>query len=232
MKAGKRWRPRLTNQEANRGWIFFALYFLVFPFLMGQIQRILDERWGIFFTDGVAGVLYHLVSVMLVFIMFWGFLKHGFDILLDWIPENLFAVSIGLVGGILLSLLVGLVPTPVENPLLLDYPQQLQYSPYTTMMILLVLKPIVEEVLFRGLLFGSLRQHSRVFAYAVSVLAFGLFSVWQFAFVFGDLRYLALLIQYIPMALALSWCYDTGGSIWSVIFLRGSMDACYLALIA
>ena len=43
------------------------------------------------------------------------------------------------------------------------------------------LVPIVEEMLFRGVVFGSIRPRSRLWAYVVSVAAFSVYHVWSFA---------------------------------------------------
>ena len=79
------------------------------------------------------------------------------------------------------------------------------------MVILVVLMPVVEETLFRGLLFGSSRRYSRVLGYVLSTLVYAVYCVWQFVFTYGqvDFRYLLLLVQYLPMSLALTWCSTT-----------------------
>ena len=43
---------------------------------------------------------------------------------------------------------------------------QIEDAPRTTLLIVVFLAPFVEEVLFRGLVFGNLRDKSRVVAYA------------------------------------------------------------------
>ena len=99
------------------------------------------------------------------------------------------------------------------------------------MVLLVVLMPLVEEPLFRGLLFGATRRYSRVLGYVLSTLVFALYCVWQFVYSYGtvDFRYLLLFLQYVPMSLALTWCYDNGGSIWSPIALHMVLNALILA---
>ena len=193
------WRPQLTRAEMGRGWVFFALYLTVFPLSMGWVQR-----------------------------AFHGELP---DLLLDWLPENLFAFGTGLVGAGVLHLLVMLIPLPVQNPNPESYAQQFALSPAATVVILVVLMPLVEEPLFRGLLFGATRRYSRVLGYVLSTLVFALYCVWQFVYTYGtvDFRYLLLFLQYVPMSLALTWCYDNGGSIWSPIALHMVLNALILA---
>ena len=126
--------------------------------------------------------------------LFWGFLRHSFDILLDWLPENLFAFAAGLVGAGALHFLAMRLPYPVENPNALLYPEQFAAAPQATVLILVVLMPLIEEVLFRGLVFGGIRPRSRFAAYAASCLLFALLHVWQYAVGSHDLSYLVLTV--------------------------------------
>ncbi|MFQ7854459.1 MAG: hypothetical protein ACLRIS_04280 [Flavonifractor plautii] len=79
------WRPQLTRAEMGRGWVFFALYLTVFPLSMGWVQRAFHGELPV----AEANVVYYLLAATLVFLVFWTFLRHGFDLLLDWLPENL-----------------------------------------------------------------------------------------------------------------------------------------------
>ena len=206
-------------------WVFFVIYVVVFPFLMGQIQRLAGEQ-EVFLPVAEANVVYYFLSAVLLLLLLWSYLKNGFFLLLDWLPENLFAFLTGLGGALVLHLLVMRVPLPVSNPIYLDYPEQFALSPMATGVLLVVLMPLVEEVLFRGLMFGSLRRYSRPLAYAVTVLFYAVYCVWQYVFSYGalDLRYLLLFVQYLPMSLALTWCYDNGGSIWSAVALHMAIN--------
>ena len=217
------WRPQLTQAEMGRGWVFFALYVLLFPWVMGWVQRSFHGELPV----AEANVVYYLLSATLVFLVFWTFLKHGFHLLLDWLPENLFAFGTGLAGWAVLSFLAWLIPLPVENPNLLSYPEQYALAPLATVVILVVLMPVVEEPLFRGLLFGTSRRYSRILGYLLSTLVYALSCVWQFVYAYGtvDFRYLLLMVEYLPMSLALTWCYDNGGSIWSPIALHMVINA-------
>lgn len=222
MRRGQ-WRAGMSRSEQRRGWVFFALYFFAFPFLMAWVQRSFGGEWPV----AEANVVYYLLLVVLVFLLLWSFLKQGFSLLLDWLPENLFAVLTGLAGALALRFLVLLPSYPVQNPNAANYAAEYFFAPAATVVIVVLLMPLVEEVLFRGLLFGGLRGYSRPLAYVLSTALYCLYSVWQFVFTFGavDLRYLLLMAQYLPMALALTWCYDAGGSIWSPVVLHAILNA-------
>lgn len=224
---GKRYEKRMTAHESGRGWAFFVVFIMVFPFLMGMIQRHIDG----FIPVAEANVLYYLLAACVVFIIFWHYLRGSFSYLLDHLGRNLLAVILGLVIAIPLHILVMKFPFPVENPNTFNYPEQFTLSSSATIAILLVLIPIVEEVLFRGLLFDSLRTYSRPLAWIVATAVYCFYCVWQFAFTPAgatDLRYLLLGIQYFPSAVALTLCYEKGGSIWSSVVLHMIVNAIFL----
>ena len=104
-------------------------------------------------------MVYYLLAATLVFLVFWTFLRHGFDLPLDWLPENLLPSAPGLSGRGCLHLLVMPIPLPVQNPTPENYAQQFAPPPAATVVILVVPMPLVEEPLFRGLLF---RRHLAV----------------------------------------------------------------------
>ena len=224
------WRPQMTASERNRGWVFFALYILVFPRLMGWFQRLISGDAEPLIAE--SNLIYYALLVALTLLVFWSFLRHAFSLLLDWLPENLFAIVTGLAGAGVLHFLVMLLPYPVENPAAADWSSEFLLSPAPTLVVVLVLMPLVEEVLFRGLVFGSLRRYSRPLAYVVTVLGYAVACVWQYMFqpTGFDVRYLVLFVQYLPMSLGLTWCYDNGGSIWSAVLLHVILNGAQLLL--
>ena len=226
--AQRRWRPQLTREEQKRGYVFFALFFLVFPVLKMGVEWFFDHFFQLYLSEAVSAAVYYYIMAVVTIVMFWSFLKNAGSILMRFLPDNLLAVITGFVGGQLLSLLFGLFPWPVEDPNPVVWAEQYAYSPAATILIVVILVPIVEEVLFRGLLFGSLRKRSRTAAWISSVVLFMVYSVWTFAVAYGDARYLILALRYLPMSLALTWCYDRGGSVWSAALLHAIFHAIVL----
>lgn len=228
----RQWKARFTPSEFCRGWVFFALYLLVFPLLMGWLQMLLSQRFQFFLQAPEFSLIYYFLLLCATLLLFWSFLRQGFDILLDDLPENLTAFLAGLVGGGVLQVLFSLLPLPVEDPNPASYAESFFLAPAATVAVLVLLMPIMEEVLFRGLLFGSLRRYSRGLAFAVSILGYDLFCVFPLAWTpLGfDPAYLLLLLRYLPMSAALTWCYDKGGSIWSAIALHMALNGLILAM--
>lgn len=228
------WRPQLTAQEQRVGWVFFGLYLFVFPFLVGGVLRLLDEHLSLWFTAAHSSAIYYAAVLLLLTAVFWDFLKNAFRILRDNVRQNLFALAVGIVAGLAVTCLVSLLPLPVENPVVSDYKSQFLLSPGYTTAVVMFLRPLVEEILYRGLLFGSLRKKNRVLAYAFSIAVSALGTVWQFMLPDGGPLYLLLAIRYVPMAAAATWAYDVGGSVFTPMALRVILNGLFLvfALIA
>ena len=98
-------------------------------------------------------------------------------------------------------------------------------APYMTLLIVVLLAPFVEEVLFRGLVFGNLKGKSRPVAYVVSCALFALLHVWQFAVVERDVTYFLLMIQYLVPGVVLAWAYEHSGTLWTSIGVHAVANA-------
>lgn len=216
------WQAPLTTAELIRAAALCVVYFFIFPLAMGWVQAAAGEELPV----AEASVVYYLIAVLLVFLLFWGFLRRDFRGLLDRLPENLAAFATGLAGWVVLDFLARRIPLPVADPNEMTYRLEYLLSPTATVVIVAVLMPVVEEMLFRGFFYGALCRYSRPLAWAVSVVPFAVYSVWQFIFSYGtvDLRYLLLAVRYLPAGLALTWCYDRGGSVWAAVFLHMAVN--------
>lgn len=212
------WRSKMTDSERQRGWVFFLLYLLVFPYLNSWAQKVLMGEGEPLVAE--ATVVYYAFLFAISLLVFWGFLKSDFDDLLDWLPENLFGALTGLAGVMVFRLLGEFFPFPVADPMPGQYAAEFSMAPAATAVLVLVLIPVIEETLFRGLVFGSLRQYSPLMAWLVAVPLYAVSCVWRYAAESGDPRLLLLAVAYLPLSAALTWCYDNGGSIWSSVVLH------------
>ena len=85
--------------------------------------------------------------------------------------------------------------------------------------------PVVEEVLYRGVVFCRLAEHRRIVIYAVSILLYAAGNTWT-AFVFNfDVRLFVLALQYVPVGFVCAYCYDRSGNLWTSIIFHMLADA-------
>ena len=86
-------------------------------------------------------------------------------------------------------------------------------------------KSFVEEVLFRGLVFGNLKGKSLAVAYVLSCVLFALAHVWSFAADSQTLTRFFVLLQYLVPGFVLAWSYDRSGTLWTPIALHAVYNA-------
>lgn len=229
--AGKNrtWRPQLTRWEKRVGWAFFALYIFAFPILMGEVLRRLDEHLELAFLPVQSSAVYYTAVLLLLIAVFWDFLRNAAVILRDNLRPSIFVFGMGLLAGLGATCLAGAIPLPVENPVLFYYKEQYAMAGGATFAVVALLRPAVEEILYRGLLFGSLRKRSRALAYGVSAGLFALSNVWQYVPTpDGGWLYLLLAVQYLPLGLVECWVYDVSGSVYTPMVLRVALQGAFL----
>ncbi len=177
---------------------------------------------------------YYAIGVAFAVFLCRDFLRAGFDAALD----NRRAFVLALLSAYVLEMGLTLIVSSLFQLLGLDASSPnngavMSMAPegfYRLLAMTAVMAPVVEETLFRGLLFGALYRYSRVLAWITSAAAFSLYHVWQYAVYDPALLVTALL--YLPASLALNWCYLTSGSIWAPILyhsLTNVFAVCVLA---
>lgn len=82
-----------------------------------------------------------------------------------------------------------------------------------------IIAPILEELLFRGVIFRSIRKHSRFFAHAISSFLFGLLHVYD-GLLAGDMTQFIHMIPYVAMGFVFSIAYEKRGNIGASILIH------------
>jgi membrane protease YdiL (CAAX protease family) len=204
----------MSAGEQIAGTAFFLIYLVVLPFVTEPLFRLAERLLGTALSSSLQNTIYYYILFAVTIVIFHGFLGRTTRNLSENAGRACGTVFVGLVALYGLNELVyRLTSVLVHNQTNLNdtaISAQIQDAPRTTLLIVIFLAPFVEEVLFRGLVFGSLRTRSRFLAYAVSCLLFALLHVWQFAVVKQDMTYFWLMIQYLVPGLVLAWTYAVG----------------------
>lgn len=219
----------LTNLERFGGTIFFVFYLLLLPLAAGPARRLAGELLGRRVSEELYGAAYYYALFAVTAILFHHLLGASTRRFLDDPARTLKTAAAGIVAYYGLC---GL--TARLGRIFADRSGNLNDSaisartgsaPHMTLLILVFLAPFVEETLFRGLVFGGLKEKSRLLAYAVSCALFALVHVWQFAVANRDLSYFLLMVQYLIPGLVLAWAYDHAGTLWASIGLHAGVNA-------
>lgn len=220
---------QLKRREAIAGWIYLPFYL----FLLSAILSVICVAMGYDVLDMTfqadLNLIFGLVNFVIVCIIFHRFLILNLSNVVRRFWGYIQAVILGFVlywvGTTAISLLVTWL-----NPDMINHNNEtvemLAGSNYRAMLLYTVaLAPIIEESLFRGLIFSSLHRTSRVAAYTVSALAFAALHVAGFIGTAPWLDLLLSLLQYLPAGIAMGWAYERADSIWAPITIHVIVNA-------
>ena len=219
----------LTEGEKIAGTVFFVIYLLVLPFVTRPVLDLLGRLLGVTIGESLGNTIYYYVLFAVTLIIFHRFIGRTTTLFLENAVGSLKVLAVGFIAfyGLneLTYRLTRLVVGNHTNLNDMTISAQIDAAPRTTLLIVVILAPFVEEVLFRGLVFGGLRSKSRLAAYALSCALFALLHVWQYALVSQDITYLVLMIQYLVPGLVLAWCFDRSGTLWTSMLLHAGVNA-------
>ena len=224
----------MNHTERLAGTVFFVVYLLVMPLLAQRLfslfALLLDTQIG----AELQNALYYYLLFAVTLIIFHRYIGHTTSRLLDNLDRAAATLFFGLLifygANELLYRVFHVFFHSRANLNDVTIAAQVSAAPRTTALIVIFLAPFVEEVLFRGLVFGCLREKSAVVGYAVSALLFAFLHVWTFALSSWDASYFALMLQYLAPGLVFAWAYDRSGTLWTSILLHAIVNA--LALYA
>lgn len=227
--AKKKTDAGLTRLERTAGTVFFVFYLLLLPLAAKPALRLTGELLGRRIPENAGSAAYYYALFALTAILFHSLLAKTTRRFLDNPGLALKTAGVGIVAyyGLseLASRLGGLLTDRAGNLNDSVISARTGSAPHMTLLIVIFLAPVVEETLFRGLVFGALKDRNRALAYAASCALFALAHVWQFAVASRDpARFLAM-TQYLIPGLVLAWAYDHAGTLWASIGLHAGVNA-------
>ena len=217
---------RMTRGEAIAALLYLPLHVWLLPTLLLSLPA----------TSGISeltlNVIVYITGAVYMLIFVGRFLRRDFDPLCDHLRYCILQIVIcyGMMVAfnLILSAVLSLIlPADSANPNNSAVMEMAGVEYGKTAALAVFLAPLVEEPVFRGAVFGSLRSRSRILAYAVSMLLFALYHVWGYAL--QDPIYWLYLLQYLPVSWLLCRCYERCNSIWGSIFFHMMVNAISLS---
>ena len=219
----------MTASEQIAGVVFFVIYLLVLPFATTPIFRLAERLLATSISPAMENMIYYYVLFAVTVVIFHAFLGRTTRYLFDRFALVGRTIVAGMVAHYgfneLVYRLVNLVISSRTNLNDTTISAQIDDAPRSTLLIVIFLAPFVEEVLFRGLVFGNLKNKGRPMAYAVSALLFALLHVWQFAVHHQDVTYFLVMVQYLVPGVVLAWAYEHSGTLWTAIGVHAAVNA-------
>ena len=217
---------RMTRGEVIAALVYLPLHVWLLPVLFYYLPATSE------ISDLTLNMVVYITGSVYMLLFLGRFLRREFDPLCDHPGFCILQVVIcyGMMVAfnlILSSVLTLLLPPDSANPNNSAVMEMAGAEYGKTAALAVFLAPLVEEPVFRGAIFGSLRSRSRVLAYVVSMSLFALYHVWGYAL--QDPVYWIYLLQYLPVSWLLCRCYERCNTIWGSIFFHMMVNAISLS---
>lgn len=212
----------LTQSEKRNGLIFLAVNLFLLPEATHWLRQLLS------LDAAQANLVYNAVNFGCIGWIFRKFLHGNARVALARVFPVIWYGILGYLGfqtlGDLFSVLMGTFFPEFFN--LNDYSVALMVrsNPLFALSIILLV-PVTEEVLYRGLVFRGLYDKNPALAYLVSIFAFAFIHVSGYIGYLSPLHILLSLIQYLPAGYCLCFAYRRSGSILCPIFIHMAINA-------
>ena len=224
MKPTYTFSGNLTKQETLGGFFYLAFQLICLPSVLTWVNGQLAAP----LNDAELNFLFYLVNFIAVLLIFHNFLSRALTQVFRHPIVFCEAVILGTVGyyGLfwLTDKLVSLLVPSFANYNDASVLAMVNSSRLLMLVGLLVLVPLAEECLFRGLIFRNLYGKSPWAAYIVSILAFAVIHIIGYIGRYSALELLMAFLQYLPAGLCLAWAYTRADTIFAPIVIHSLVN--------
>ncbi len=217
------------RRERIHGWQYLGFQLVFLGNLLVLAFRLLKIVPDAILING----LYFLINFVAVLCIFRRFWQETFKGALQSPGKILLFALAGFGANRVLGTVVGMIIVSIDPSFANVNDQNIALMGQENFAVMalgaVLLAPVAEEVLYRGVVFGSLYGRSKVLAYTVSVLLFALVHVSEYI---GHVPIgtLALcFLQYVPAGLVLAASYQLSGSVVSPILIHMAVNAVSIA---
>ena len=201
------------------GLIWLPIYIFILPILLTVLQEAYPA-----FSDSYAEFLRQALSAVVLFAALFPFLRAEFDGLMNRKGRAVFAILGGLVLYFTLSYIctiLGFMLIPNAESVFNTWSAEANtWDRGPVFAALVILAPLTEGLLFRGCVFGPLREKRKGLAYLFAVVVCVAAQTWPYALGGLSAELPLAILQAIPAAIVLCWSYETSQSLWASIFLQ------------
>lgn len=209
----------MTRREVMLGWLYLGLELFVLPNLFAFGNGLLDTP----LSAARLNFLFFVVNFCAIAGIFHPFLRES--LLQAKEQKILSSAALGLAFYWLGSLALTLLPFDFHNVNDASI-AAMAAEDYTLMAVgTVLLVPIVEETLYRGVLFGSLYDKNPPAGFLISTLIFCAIHVMGYIGTYPVPLLALCFLQYVPAGLSLAWAYARSGSIFAPLLMHTIINA-------
>ena len=216
----KRITIQTTSLETALGWFYFVFQLLFLGPALVVINVFLPNP----LSNTTLNILLFIINFICVVLIFHKFLWKNLQ---NAIRSGYYTLKIAGLGFILYyicSMLVSFLVYSLDPEFINandDNVKQMIRDNYTLMSICTVLLvPVVEETLYRGLLFRSLYERNALLGVALSATIFSFIHIVGYIGSYDGFTLALGFLQYLPAGIFLAWSYVKTDSIWVPILIH------------
>jgi membrane protease YdiL (CAAX protease family) len=212
------------------------IWFIIYAFVIGIVLELALALLGVSYDEATLNAVYFFSNFIITALLFRRFLSYSLPVAADNLLRTLKAILLGFALYWILEVGLSLLSTlrvqedTIPND---DTIQAIAGINYRVMWVgAVLLAPMTEETLVRGLVFGNLRRKSRVLAYVVTALLFASMHTLGYVTEMSALSIVYNMLIYGLPSVALCVCYEYAGTIWAPIALHMIINAIGMSGIA
>ena len=230
MKKSKLQYASMTRGEKIFGWIYLVFQ-LALPYLLKLLNGYLPSPM----SAGTLVFVEYLVSFIFIICIFAKFLRNSLTAAWRDIWNFIQAVVLGFVAYFVCSKLLDWVISlliPGYSPLGDSAISALSGSHAALRIIgIVILSPVIQETLYRGLVYRNIWRKNKVLAYVISMLIFA--AVHTIGYI-GTQDFTTLLLcflRYLPAGLCLAWTYSKADNVFAPIIVHAVVNAITIGIV-
>ena len=214
----------MTKSEKIIGWIFLAATIWGLPYALVEAARQFHLQLDIAQLNMTLFCIDFVLTVLIFHRFLWKNCKQSISRpgkTFMWMGIGFAAYAIS---SKLIVVLTTLLAPDFANANDASIAEMLQGNFLPMALGTVVLVPITEETLYRGLVFGQIRKKSRLLAYVVSIGFFSALHIVNYISTLSPLHLAVSFLQYLPGAAVLAFVYDMSDSIWPGILIHSTIN--------
>ena len=224
-------KPAVIMQKKEQLWGF--VYLLAEIFLLPAALQALSQSLPDPLPSSWLNFLYFALNFIFTCFLFRDFLKQSLiqagKNTEDFLLVTFSGFGIYYLANMALSFAIRMIAPDFANLNDGSISQQMQGNFFIMALGTSLLVPVAEELLHRGLVFGSLYRKSPWFAFVFSSALFSAIHILGYIGVYSLPHLLIAFVQYLPAGLILAWAYRKSGSIFSPILIHAAVNTLALA---
>ena len=215
----------MSRSEKIWGWLYLAFSLIALPTLL----NLLNSKLAAPLDEGTLNFAFYCVNFLAICCIFSSFLSDSLVAAWRDLWNFIQAVVLGYVAlwaatkalNFAMSYLLPNFENINDSAI-----TSMAHTGYTlTAISVVILAPIAEEVLYRGLIFRNLYRSSQVAAYLLSMAAFAAIHVLGYIGSQSVTTLVICFLQYLPAGLCLAWTYTKADNIVAPIVVHALVNA-------